>query len=153
MIKQVQEIKQKTVNYELLEEILNSIKDNVEDNKTLFQQYVNAAKAEGLDESEIWKLAKEILGAHVALRTLYRWAHEFLSEEAFMEVRQKANLSRHNIGLVATRQQIQEHIECESCAEAYSIEKIKSGSYSYEYLQQVCIWLHETLEINCKGKL
>ena len=43
-------------------------------------------------------------------------------------------------------------MECESCAEAYEIDKAKSGSYNYEYLQTLCIWLHEVIELNCRGK-
>ena len=154
-VKQQHEVKQKTANYELLEEILEGIKVGVDDQKHNFLQYVNAAKAEGLNQAETWKLAKETLLSHVAPRTLYRWAHEYLDEEAFMEVRQKASLSRHNI-FAAVRQQTQQQVEggkeCESCAEGYEIDKIKSGVYSYEYLQQVAIWLHDCLEINCRGK-
>jgi len=45
-----------------------------------------------------------------------------------------------------------QHIECESCTEAYEIEKVMNGKYSYEYIQNLYIWLHETLKLNCRGK-
>ncbi len=159
MVKQKQQIRQKTVNYELLKEILQSIKIGVDDQKYNFQQYVTAAKNEGLKQAEIWSLAKENLSSHVSLRTLYRLAHEFLTEEAFMESKQKT-VSQRKLVSVASWQQnlqpiqeaVQNHIECESCAEAYEIEKVRSGAYTYEYLQTLCIWLHETLELNCRGK-
>ena len=148
----VKQQQQTATNYEFLEEILEGIKVSVDDNKYNFQQYVMAAKAEGLNESETWKLAKETLSTHVSLRTLYRWAHEYLTEEAFMEVKQRA-VNHRGLSSVATlATQLKEHIECESCVEAYEIDKIRSGVYSYEYLQQVAIWLHDCLELNCKGK-
>ena len=151
-VKQLNEIQSKTANYELLEDILYTIKIGVDDQKHNFELYVKSAKAEGLNESEIWKLAKEILGSHVALRTLYRWAHEFLSEEAFDVLQSNRRLGKSVAMWQPDLKNAIERTECESCAEAYSIEKIKHGEYTYEYLQQVCIWLHETLEINCQGK-
>ena len=151
-VKQQQEIKQKTANYELLDEILEGIKVGVDDQKHYFQQYVDAAKAEGLSQPEIWTLAKETLQTHVSLRTLYRWGHEYLTEEAFMEVRQRANLSRRNIGLGSGLLSLGNKTECESCVEAYDFDKVKAGVYTYEYLQQVAIWLHEVVELNCRGK-
>ena len=146
-VKQLNEIQSKTANYELLEDILHSITAGVEDQKHNFELYVKSAKAEGLTPAQTWKLAKEILSSHVSLRTLYRWGHEYLTEDAFMEVRQRANYRRHNIFLPKG-----DKLQCqqESCAEAYEIDKVKAGAYTYEYLQSVAIWLHECLELNCQ---
>lgn len=33
--------------------------------------------------------------------------------------------------------------------EGYEIEKVKAGLYSYQFLQELCIWLDSTLSINC----
>jgi hypothetical protein len=154
-VKQRQQIKQKTVNYELLEDILQNIKVAVDDQKYNFQQYVKAAQAEGLSQAETWKLAKEILSSHVSLRTLYRWAHEYLTEDAFdqlQSLRRKGPKSLVDKWQPELKQQIEEGKECESCPEAYEIEKVRSGAYTYEYLQSLCMWLHETLELNCRGK-
>jgi hypothetical protein len=72
-----------TEDYHLLEDILQSIKIAVDDQKHNFSQYIQAAQAQGLSQQERLTLAKETLATHVSLRTLYRWAHEYLPEEAF----------------------------------------------------------------------
>jgi len=143
-------------NYELLEDILEGIIIGVSDQKHYFQQYVKAAHNEGLTPKEIWSLAKEKLRDYVSIKALYNWGHELLPEEAFNPIKQMAVSHRKIASVVPVQQQIQEaisnHIECESCPEGYEIEKIRAGVYTYEYLQQVAIWLHECLELNCKGK-
>lgn len=94
-VKHQQQVKQQTANYELLEDILYTTL-GIEDQKHNFQQYVKAAQNEGLEEAEIWKLAKEILSSHIPMKTLYNWGHEFLSDEAFNPIKQKAANLSHN---------------------------------------------------------
>jgi hypothetical protein len=156
MVRQQQQIKQKTANYELLEDILQSIKLSVDDQKYNFQQYVKAAQNEGLTQAEVWSLAKEILASHVSMKTLYNWGHEFLSEEAFNPIKQHAaNLSHKRYSSAVNLQQaIQEQIEYEdeNVIEAYELEKVKEGKYSYAFLQRIVVYLDETIELNCRGK-
>ncbi|MGH9964082.1 MAG: hypothetical protein ACRD5E_04550 [Nitrososphaeraceae archaeon] len=154
----------KKVDYELLEEILENIKVAVEDQKHNFQKTMSKQqKHKDLKQPEIWSLAKEMLIAHVSLRTLYRWAHEYLQPEAFMESKQKAALARqvtHSISVSADnwqqdlKQQIEEPKVCydESCVKGYEFQKVREGQYSYAFLQKLCIWLDETLELKSRGK-
>jgi hypothetical protein len=50
------------------------------------------------------------------------------------------------------KQTIKEQIEYqdEKVVEGYEIQKVKDGLYSYGFLQRLCIWLDETIELNCK---
>ena len=144
---------------EALEKILDGIIVAVGKQKEKYHKYVTTALEQGMEPKEIFNLAKEKLRDYVSVKTIYNWTHELveegiLPEEAFDSTKQRAaNLSHDRYkGAVNLQQAIQEHIEHESCPEAYEIDKVKSGVYTYEYLQQLCIWLHDTLELNCRGK-
>jgi hypothetical protein len=58
--KQQARTRTKQIDYQILEEILVSIKVAVDDQKHNFIQYVNAAQPQGLTQPEIRKLATEI---------------------------------------------------------------------------------------------